>query len=188
MMLASVLRASLRSHMSLARRIAWLAAAVLLMAAVASLPGCGSSGGGATESTPSEQTASSGGGATESTPSEQTASSGGGATESTPSEQTASSGGGATESTPSEQTAPPPGGAVARECTPALRVTGVDCAAAEAVVEEWEATASCRPSGGQSESACSVGAYRCLAVEKSERRGVFCARPGRSIVFVPKSG
>jgi hypothetical protein len=87
-----------------------------------------------------------------------------------------------------EQGHPPaskaPPGVRARECGGSIRATGVDCATARAVAAEWESAESCRPKAGASRFACTVGPYRCIGAVSDQGRAVFCARPGRSIVFV----
>jgi hypothetical protein len=67
-----------------------------------------------------------------------------------------------------------------------LRVTGVDCATGETIASGWSDDRRCRPAGGQSRSACSVGEFRCLASAVGRGVSVTCARPQRSIAFIVK--
>jgi hypothetical protein len=69
-----------------------------------------------------------------------------------------------------------------------LRATGVDCGPARQVMFAWaDAGGRCRPTPGESRSACSVKGYRCLAVTVGTESGggtaVNCATEGRSISF-----
>jgi hypothetical protein len=67
-----------------------------------------------------------------------------------------------------------------------LRATGVDCASARRVMLAWaDAGARCRPSRGESRSACSVRGYRCLSVSAAAGGAISvdCSQPGRSISF-----
>jgi hypothetical protein len=100
--------------------------------------------------------------------------------------------------TPSESSGPqppasagassvPPGSA-ARTCASdgrlsELRVSGLGCTEGRTVVSAWNRP-GCRPSGGDSRSACTVRGYRCLAVVVDRGLSVDCARPGKSISFL----
>lgn len=92
-----------------------------------------------------------------------------------------SSGGGATG--PSEGGAP--AGAASATCGGTVRVTGVPCARASAVVAAWQTAPGCRIAGGASHAACRVRGYLCIAARQGERAVVSCALPGRSILFRP---
>lgn len=80
-----------------------------------------------------------------------------------------------------------PAGVASRPCgTDALRVTGVGCDEAEAVLAAWRAAPGCRLQSGASHASCKVRGYVCIAARQGERAAVSCARPGRSILFAPE--
>jgi hypothetical protein len=82
------------------------------------------------------------------------------------------------------QSAPP--GASNHECGgQELRVTGVACDKARAVLAAWRAAPGCRIQGGGSHASCEVRGYLCIAARQGQKAAVSCSRPGHSILFVP---
>src|SRR5882757_5701657 len=99
------------------------------------------------------------------------------------SSSTGSAGGGTSTA---EQGAPP--GASSETCGgESLRVTGVSCGEAEAVLAAWRAAPGCRIQSGASHASCRVRGYLCIAAKQGQKAAVSCALPGRSILFVPPS-
>jgi hypothetical protein len=91
-------------------------------------------------------------------------------------------GGAATAQT---QSAPP--GASNHECGgQELRVTGVGCDQARAVLAVWRAAPGCQIQGGDSHASCEVRGYLCIAAKQGQQAAVSCSRPGHSILFVPE--
>lgn len=79
-----------------------------------------------------------------------------------------------------------PAGATPSGCgDESLRVTGVSCGEAKAVLAAWRAAPACRIQSGASHASCRVEGYLCIAARQGERAAVSCALPGRSILFVP---
>jgi hypothetical protein len=96
---------------------------------------------------------------------------------------TGSGGGAASSAAP--QSAPP--GASSHECGgQELRVTGVACDKARAVLAAWRAAPGCRFQGGESHASCKVQTYLCIAARQGQEAAVSCSRPGHSILFVPQ--
>jgi hypothetical protein len=84
----------------------------------------------------------------------------------------------------SGQSAPP--GASSHECGgQELRVTGVPCAEAKAVLAAWRAAPACRIQAAASHASCEVRSYLCIAARQGQQAAVSCSRPGHSILFVP---
>lgn len=80
----------------------------------------------------------------------------------------------------------PPPGASSHECGgETLRVTGVPCRGAKAVLAAWRAAPGCRLQSGASHASCKVRGYLCIAARQGQKAAVSCGRPGRSILFVP---
>lgn len=93
-------------------------------------------------------------------------------------------GGGATA--PAQAQSAPPG-ASNHECGgQELRVTGVACDQARAVLAAWRAAPGCRIQGGGSHASCEVRGYLCIAARQGQEAAVSCSRPGHSILFVPQ--
>ena len=83
------------------------------------------------------------------------------------------------------QSAPP--GAASHACgDQTLRVSGVPCDEAEAVLAAWRSAPACRIQGGASHASCKVRGYLCIAARQGKQAAVSCARPGHSILFAPK--
>jgi hypothetical protein len=100
------------------------------------------------------------------------------------SSSTGSTAGGGTST--AEQGAPP--GASSETCGgESLRVSGVPCGEAEAVLAAWRAAPGCRIQSGASHASCRVHGYLCIAAKQGQKAAVSCALPGRSILFVPPS-
>jgi hypothetical protein len=68
-----------------------------------------------------------------------------------------------------------------------LRVTGVGCAVGRSVVATWSGKPECS-APGTSRVSCTAAEYRCLGARTDRGLVVSCARPGRSISFVAKTG
>jgi hypothetical protein len=95
-----------------------------------------------------------------------------------------STGGGGATASSDEGGAPP--GASSESCGgDSLRVTGVPCGEAKAVIASWRAAPGCRLQEGASHASCKVRGYVCIAARQGEEAAVSCARPGHSILFVP---
>jgi hypothetical protein len=103
--------------------------------------------------------------------------------------------GGATaprQAEPSPERVDPPPGASVRACRPApalevLRVTGVGCEEARAVVAAWRSDPACAL-GARSRRGCTVGSYRCAVVATARGISGGCGKPGRSIGFALRRG
>jgi hypothetical protein len=81
-----------------------------------------------------------------------------------------------------------PAGVATHECGQVVGLTkvraiGVACKEARAVAVAWNAP-RCRPSAGESRSACTVRQYRCQGVVTDRGVSVSCSQPGRSISFL----
>lgn len=98
-------------------------------------------------------------------------------------ESTGSGGGGGVQATP---------GASVKGCktdpvgAAALAVTGGSCGEARRVMQTWQRSRTCAPTGGASRGGCTVRSYRCLATRTARGLAVDCARPGTSIRFTAK--
>lgn len=100
------------------------------------------------------------------------------------SSSTGSTAGGAATAPESGQSAP--AGASSRECGgQELRVTGVPCDEAKAVIVAWRAAPGCQIQAGDSHASCQVRHYLCIAARQGRKAAVSCSRPGHSILFVP---
>lgn len=92
--------------------------------------------------------------------------------------------------TPTATTSTTPPGANAKSCksdvaeVDNLRVTGSDCAAAQAVAAAWAQGSNCASPENASRFACTIRGYRCLTTATDQGTAVSCARSGRSVSFV----
>jgi hypothetical protein len=72
--------------------------------------------------------------------------------------------------------------------TDRLRVTGIDCDLGRGVVAAWANAAACSEPADASRFSCSVhDGYRCLGAVTERGIAVSCARPGSSVAFVAKN-
>jgi hypothetical protein len=95
--------------------------------------------------------------------------------------------------TPKKATAPnaPAGSKVvaceeSAEDVEGLRATAVDCGTADRIMRRWQNHRSCALAEGASRGSCSLGSFRCQAVEAEAGAAVSCARRGGDIAFVVK--
>lgn len=84
-----------------------------------------------------------------------------------------------------------PAGASAQSCKAvgdigSVRVTGLDCGEAKAILLAWDQDPGCVGSQGISHVACTVRSYRCIATRTDRGVSVSCAKPGRSLAFISK--
>jgi hypothetical protein len=68
-----------------------------------------------------------------------------------------------------------------------LRATAVSCETARAMVGAWEQSQGCAPTIGASRSSCSLGRFRCQAVQVDQGISVSCAAPAGDVAFLVKS-
>jgi hypothetical protein len=79
-----------------------------------------------------------------------------------------------------------PAGAVTEACGGgSVRVGGVACKQAEAVLAEWRKAPGCAIVGGASHASCQIRGYLCIAARQGRSAAVSCAQPGKSILFSP---
>jgi hypothetical protein len=119
--------------------------------------------------------------------------------------------GGGSSSTPTfpegehnEEITGPPGGGAAKATSPnapagskvvscgedaeQLRATVVSCATARTTMDDWEGSAACALSPGDSRGSCSLGSFRCQAVKVGQGVSVSCAGPDGDVSFVKPAG
>jgi hypothetical protein len=95
----------------------------------------------------------------------------------------------APESAPKQATSPnAPAGSRVTSCGEAtqLRATAVSCETARAMVGAWEQSQGCVPTVGASRSSCSLGRFRCQAVQVDHGISVSCAGPAGDVAFLVK--
>ena len=93
--------------------------------------------------------------------------------------------GGATGPGPAQAQSAPPGAASHACGAQTLRVNGVPCDEARAVLAAWRTAPACRIQAGASHASCKVRGYLCIAARQGKEAAVSCARPGHSILFAP---
>jgi hypothetical protein len=92
--------------------------------------------------------------------------------------------GGGSSSTEGGSTTTGPAGAATSECGNSVRVSGVPCKEAEAVLALWRAAPGCAIAGGASHASCRIHGYLCIAARQGQKAAVSCAQPGKSILLV----
>jgi hypothetical protein len=79
-----------------------------------------------------------------------------------------------------------PASAATEECgAGSVRVSGVACQQAEAVLAEWRKAPGCAIVGNASHASCQISGYLCIAARQGSKAAVSCAQPGKSILFAP---
>ena len=99
------------------------------------------------------------------------------------------SNGGSNSTAPKKATAPnAPAGSKVASCgrDSELRATEVGCDTARATMEHWERSQGCMLDEGGSRSSCSLGSFRCQAVEVDPGTSVSCAGPEGDVSFIVK--
>lgn len=67
-----------------------------------------------------------------------------------------------------------------------LRATAVSCDVARATMTEWENDPACDRGGGGARGACSIGDFRCQAVQVEAGASVSCERQGGAVSWLVK--
>jgi hypothetical protein len=93
-------------------------------------------------------------------------------------------GGGSSSSTGGGATTTGPAGASTAECGGSVRVSGVPCKEAEAVLALWRAAPGCAIVGDASHASCRIHGYLCISARQGQKAAVSCAQPGKSILLV----